>query len=265
MVFYIIFSLTVSSLYLVPGDYFAHLDASGKRVDLDHRPELKKGSVEFIAPAEYMVRPPMPPLYFFLIDVSISAVKSGMLQVVAQTIKSSLDSLPGFPRTQIGFITYDSTVHYYEMKSSSSQPRMMVISDLDDIFIPLPDDLLVNLSESRIVIDAFLDSLPLMFQDNMNVESAFGPALKSAFMVMSQLGGKLLIFQNTMPSLGPGRLRLRGDDLRTHGTEKEHTLRLPEDPFYKQMAADFTKYQIAVNVYAFSDKYIDIATLATSI
>lgn len=61
---------------------------------------------------------------------------------------------------------------------------MMVISDLDDIFVPLPDDLLVNLSESRSVVDTLLDSLPSMFQDNMNVESAFGPALKAAFMVM---------------------------------------------------------------------------------
>lgn len=63
----------------------------------------------------------------------------------------------------------------------------MVVSDLDDIFVPLPDDLLVNLSESRTVVDAFLDSLPSMFQDNVNVESAFGPALKAAFMVMVSL------------------------------------------------------------------------------
>ena len=61
---------------------------------------------------------------------------------------------------------------------------MMVVSDLDDIFVPLPDDLLVNLSESRNVVEAFLDSLPLMFHDNVNVESAFGPALKAAYMVM---------------------------------------------------------------------------------
>ncbi|XP_055806661.1 protein transport protein SEC24 A isoform X2 [Solanum dulcamara] len=247
----------------VPGEYFAHLDASGRRVDLDQRPELTKGSVEFIAPAEYMVRPPMPPLYFFLIDVSLTAVRSGMLEVLAQTIKNSLDSLPGFPRTQIGFITYDSTVHFYNMKSSLTQPQMMVMSDLEDVFVPLPDDLLVNLSESRTVVDAFLDSLPSMFQDNVNVESAFGPALKTAFMVMNQLGGKLLIFQSSLPSLGVGRLKLRGDDLRVYGTDKEHTLRVPEDPFYKQMAADFTKYQIAVNVYAFSDKYTDIATIGT--
>lgn len=69
-------------------------------------------------------------------------------------------------------------------QSSLMQPQMMVISDLDDIFVPLPDDLLVNLSESRNVVEAFLDSLPSMFQDNMNVESAFGPALKAAFTVM---------------------------------------------------------------------------------
>ncbi|KAE8713710.1 Protein transport protein Sec24-like [Hibiscus syriacus] len=236
----------------VPGEYFANLDATGRRIDLDQRPELIKGSVEFVAPTEYMVRPPMPPLYFFLIDVSISAVRSGMIEVVAQTIRSCLDELPGFPRTQIGFITYDSTIHFYNMKAN-----------LDDIFVPLPDDLLVNLSESRNVVETFLDSLPSMFQDNVNVESAFGPALKAAFMVMSQLGGKLLIFQNSLPSLGVGRLKLRGDDLRVYGTDKEHILRLPEDPFYKQMAADLTKYQIGINIYAFSDKYTDIASLGT--
>ncbi|KAK9128853.1 hypothetical protein Syun_017650 [Stephania yunnanensis] len=189
--------------------------------------ELTKGSVEYVAPAEYMVRPPMPPLYFFLIDVSVTAVRSGMLE------------------------------------SSLTQPQMMVVSDLDDIFVPLPDDLLVNLSESRSVVDVFLDSLPSMFQDNVNVESAFGPALKAAFMVMNRLGGKLLIFQSTLPSLGVGRLRLRGDDSRVYGTDKEPALRTPEDPFYKQMAADLTKFQIGVNVYAFSDNYTDIASLGT--
>lgn len=75
-----LFSITFLP-YSVPGDYFAHLDATGQRIDLDQRPELTKGSVDFVAPTEYMVRPPMPPLYFFLIDVSIAAVRSGMLEV----------------------------------------------------------------------------------------------------------------------------------------------------------------------------------------
>ncbi|XP_047162185.1 protein transport protein Sec24-like At3g07100 isoform X1 [Vigna umbellata] len=186
-----------------------------------------------------------------------------LFQVVAQTIRSCLDELPGYPRTQIGFATFDSTIHFYNMKSSLTQPQMLVVSDLDDIFVPLPDDLLVNLSESRSVVETFLDGLPSMFQDNVNLESAFGPSLKAAFLIMSQLGGKLLVFQNTLPSLGVGRLKLRGDDSKVYGTDKEHVLRLPEDPFYKQMAAEFSKYQISVNMYAFSDKYTDIASLGT--
>ena len=67
-----------------------------------------------------------------------------------------------------------------------------------------------------------------------------------------------------MPSLGVGRLKLRGDDLRVYGTDKEHALRVPEDPFSKQMAADFTKYYIGVNIYAFSDKYTDITSIGTA-
>ena len=130
-------------------------------------------------------------------------------------------------------------------------------------FLPFPDDLLVNLSDSQHVVEALLDSLPSMFEENTNIESAFGPTLKAALMVMSQLGGKLLIFQSTLPSLGVGRLKLRADDPCIYGTDKEHTIRVAEDPFYKQMAADLTKYQIGVNLYAFSDKYTDIASLGT--
>ena len=35
---------------------------------------------------------------------------------MAQTIRSCLDELPGSTRTQIGFATFDSTIHFYNMK-----------------------------------------------------------------------------------------------------------------------------------------------------
>ena len=70
------------------------------------------------------------------------------------------------------------------MQSSLTRLQMMVISDLDDIFVPFPDDLIVNLSESRSMVESFLDGLSSMFQGNMNEESAFGSALKAAFMVI---------------------------------------------------------------------------------
>jgi hypothetical protein len=41
------------------------------------RAELNHSVVEFVAPTEYMVRPPQPAVYVFLIDVSHAAVQSG--------------------------------------------------------------------------------------------------------------------------------------------------------------------------------------------
>jgi protein transport protein SEC24 len=65
----------------VPSAYYCHLDSTGQRTDRNQRPELCNGSVELVAPSEYMVRPPVSPVYFFVIDVSVNAVGSGMLQV----------------------------------------------------------------------------------------------------------------------------------------------------------------------------------------
>ena len=61
---------------------------------------------------------------------------------------------------------------------------MMVIADLEELFIPIPDELLVNLSESREVIDTLLDGLASIHQNTRNVESALGPAIRVAFKLM---------------------------------------------------------------------------------
>ncbi|KAH8058326.1 hypothetical protein JL722_6185 [Aureococcus anophagefferens] len=147
----------------VPNSYFCQLDPeTGERRDKQQRPELCKGSVELVAPGEYMVRPPQPPVFVFVIDVSAGAVATGMLGVVAKTIRASLDGLPGAPRTQVAVITFDASVHFYNLKASLSQPQMVCVPDLSDLFVPLPDDLLVNLAESRSVVEALLDALPAM-------------------------------------------------------------------------------------------------------
>lgn len=48
-------------------------------------------------------------------------------------------------------------------------PKMVVMADVEDPFVPLPDDLLVNLAESRAVVDTLLDTLPATFAANSKV------------------------------------------------------------------------------------------------
>lgn len=47
-----------------------------------------------------------------------------------------------------------------------------VVAELSEPFAPLPDDLLVNLKESRPVIDALLESMPTAFSHTGVVRSS---------------------------------------------------------------------------------------------
>ena len=255
----------------IPPAYYAPLDALGRRVDVLQRPELFHGVVDIIAPADYMVRQPMPPTYFFLIDVSLASVQSGVLHTIADTIRSCLDTLPGEKRTLVGFLTFDSALHFYTLKGAAasngetkgSGVGMWVCSDLEDVFLPQPADLLVNLDECRPQVESFLSSLPTMVSSTRDVESCLGSALDAAQQVISRIGGRLLTFVSCLPSLGPGRLVNR-EQAKLLGSDKENTLlqAAPGMDYYKKRAVSFTKYQICCDVFVFSDTYMDIATLA---
>ncbi len=243
-----------------PVDYFSALDASGRRLDLDQRPELACGSVEYIAPAEYMVRAPMPPTYVFLIDVSFAAAANGMLGVTCNAIKSCIDRMTGEGRTRIAIITFDTAIHFYNMRAGLSAPQMMVVPEIEEPFVPLPDELLVNLSESRTQVERLLDTIPASFSNNQKVDSAMGPALQAAFLVMSHVGGKLMLFQSATPSLGIGRIKAR-DNPALYGTDREYALRAPDDPFYKRYSAEASRFQICVDVFASGSQYQDLPSL----
>lgn len=54
---------------------------------------------------------------------------------------------------RVGFVTYNKVLHFYNVKSSLAQPQMLVVSDVSDMFVPLLDGFLVNVNESRLVIE----------------------------------------------------------------------------------------------------------------
>lgn len=57
---------------------------------------------------------------------------------------------------RVGFVTYNKVLHFYNVKSSLAQPQMLVVSDVSDMFVPLLDGFLVNVNESRLVIDRWV-------------------------------------------------------------------------------------------------------------
>ncbi|XP_058522903.1 protein transport protein Sec24B isoform X2 [Ochotona princeps] len=225
------------------------------------RPEVQNSTVEFIASSDYMLRPPQPAVYLFVLDVSHNAVEAGYLTILCQSLLENLDKLPGDSRTRIGFVTFDSTIHFYNLQEGLSQPQMLIVSDIDDVFLPTPDSLLVNLHESKELIKDLLNALPNMFTNTRETHSALGPALQAAFKLMSPTGGRVSVFQTQLPSLGAGLLQSREDPNQRSSTKVVQHLG-PATDFYKKLALDCSGQQTAVDLFLLSSQYSDLASLA---
>ncbi|KAK6069166.1 Sec23/Sec24 trunk domain-containing protein [Seiridium cupressi] len=239
--------------------------AAQKSVNRWDRPELNHAVVEFVAPQEYMVRPPQPLVYLFLFDVSYAAVSTGLLATSARTILDSLNRIPNADRrTRIGFIAVDSSLHYFSVPKDgdeNAETSMLVVSDLDEPFLPVPQDLLVPLTESRVSIENFLTKLPEMFQNNQNNGSCMGSALRAGHKLISPLGGKIVVLSASLPNLGVGKLEMR-EDKKLLGTSKESGLLQTANSFYKSFAVECSKNQVSIDMFLFSSQYQDVASLS---
>lgn len=254
----------------VPMQYFQHLDHMGRRMDLYERPELSLGSYEFIATLDYCKnnKPPNPPAYIFMIDVSYNNIKSGLVKLICEELKTLLDRLPKEEGAEssaikVGFVTYNKILHFYNVKSALAQPQMMVVSDVTEMFVPLLDGFLVNFQESRAVINNLLDQIPDMFADTNESETVFAPVMQAGVEALkaAECSGKLFIFHSSMPTAeAPGKLKNR-DDKKLVGTEKEKTLFQPQRGVYEQLTKDCVAQGCCVDLFLFPNQYVDMATM----
>ncbi|XP_068010030.1 protein transport protein Sec24D isoform X1 [Melanerpes formicivorus] len=254
----------------VPPFFFQHLDHVGRRVDHYERPELSLGSYEYVATLDYCrnSKPPKPPAYIFMIDVSYNNIKSGLVRLICNELKTLLDKLPREDQEEssairVGFVTYNKVLHFFNVKSSLAQPQMMVVSDVGEVFVPLLDGFLVNFQESRSVVINLLDQIPEMFADTNESETIFAPVIQAGMEALkaAECAGKLFIFHSSLPTAeAPGKLRNR-DDKKLLNTDKEKTLFQPQANAYEALAKDCVANGCCVNLFLFPNQYVDVASM----
>jgi protein transport protein SEC24 len=279
-----------SSNTIVPPEYFSHVGGDGRRRDREDRPELSRGSVEFDVGGEYLVRPPVCPTYFFLIEVTAGAVNSGATAAACASIAQLLDELPGGERTRVGIATFDSRVHFYAPKLSSTisnsnangivdhgvlngsdeassasqqQPVMLVMSDIADPFCPLGGTAAaVNLSQHKNTLKTLLESIPKLFASTQIGECAGGAALKATIDALKLgVGGRVLLFLASLPHAGALSLRPR-EAGRPPSERDTLEVMLPEGKEYAALAQHAAEHQVSIDIFALSQGYVDLATLS---
>ncbi|QLG72520.1 hypothetical protein HG535_0D02280 [Zygotorulaspora mrakii] len=229
------------------------------------RNEIKHAVMEYLAPKEYTMRQPPPSTYAFILDVSQNAIKTGLLATTTRTLLETLDNLPNHDdRTRISILCVDNSIHYFAipLDEESDQVTMMDVCDLDEPFFPRPNSMVVPLNACRNNLEKLLNQIPEIFQFNIMSKFALGPALKSAFNLISGIGGKIIVVSSTLPNIGIGKLQKRNENGVVNSSKESAQLLNCQDSFYKTFTIDCSKSQITVDVFLASEDYMDVASLS---
>ncbi|CEJ55998.1 Putative Sec23/Sec24 family protein [Penicillium brasilianum] len=261
-----------------PAEYYAPLDPSGARVDRMQRPELMMGTVEFLVPKEYWNKEPVGLRTLFLIDVSRESSHRGYLKGICAGIAEALYGEDGEvdgsegdeskarklpPGAKVGIVTYDKEVQFYNLTATLNQAQMMVMTDLEEPFVPLSEGLFVDPYESKSVISSLLARIPTIFSHIKNTESALLPTLNAALSALQPTGGKIVCALASLPTWGPGKLSEQRDDRSLHGTDGERKLYTTEDAAWKKTASKMAEAGVGVDFFIASPggAYTDVATI----
>lgn len=189
---------------------------------------------------------------------------SGMLQTICTAIRASIDDLIATCNNStinVGFITFDQSVHFYQLKENAL-PKQMVVSDIEDVFLPIPSSLMINIVDNREVIDSFLELLPTTHKDTKNTDTCTGNALQFAGSLLQDCGGKIMVFQATLPSTGVGKLKPR-EAANVLGTDAEKDLLKPGIDFYNALGKVVVERQMSVDLFLGGAQYTDVSTLSS--
>ncbi|KAJ7897647.1 protein transporter SEC24 [Mycena olivaceomarginata] len=225
------------------------------------RVELNHSVVDFLATPEYARGAPQAPAYVFLLDVSQGALNSGMFHTAIRTIAENLDNIPNEQlRTKVAIICYDVSLYFFSMPPGDGF-EMLVVSDLEEAYLPRSDDLLVNLSEFRQSVEALLSRLPTIFGDSAHSSGgATGPALYGALALLAGIGGKIVLLSASVSALGEGALDMT-KNAHWHDTQKEPDSDKSASAFYHAFALSCIKSCVSVDMFLAGDRYRGVATL----
>lgn len=100
----------------VPEFYQCPLDYYGKRRDLEDRPELQYGTVDFVATKPYMNREPAPMDHIFVIEATKQTISQGIVKSIIESMKSVVKEVAKTcGDCRIAFVTFNSAIYYYNL------------------------------------------------------------------------------------------------------------------------------------------------------
>lgn len=246
----------------VPDEYYAQLDHSGRRMDLNLRPELTHGAVDFVASEEYYSQNrPSSPYILFAVDCSRSAIQNGSFHTALTTLRKIIgDHAQNEYQVyqKMSLVTFDKSIYMYDLRADD--PQVLVLPDVNDPFLPLCEGLFWNPAEVWSRVTNLLDRLPDMFMETRIVDSCFGAVSTFAIEALKSHGGRVTIFSSSLPTIGVGLLRNR-DNATSVAPDKINPLLLPQIDFYEKLGKDACFAGVSFVLVLCASSSVDLSTI----
>lgn len=272
-----------------PSAYWASVDAHGLRSDLWQRPELRAGLVEYILHEAPQTRSrhsaagqQMPReghgisedaaavsareaslSLVFLFESSRRAVESGLLSVASEAAQAALSSgaLPASAAIlSIGVTAFGGNVSFYQLGAGSAQlgPRAFVVPDVEEPFLPLPPEALLDSSVEKAAAIAALAALPA--SRSRGEGSCLGAAITAVLPLFGPGGGKLLVVAASTPDIGVLALGVEAPQAGAPRATPKCQERRPAT--YEELALDLAKRRVCVELFLAPQHVMDVPALS---
>jgi protein transport protein SEC24 len=261
-----------------PQHFRCMLDSDGLRRDRLERLEFSRGTVEYIVPSDFAVKPVQDPHVLYLVDVSAAAVASGLTADTIAALRAALPALAeAQPSARVAVLAHDDVVTLFAPNRDRAEPDVTVMCDLDDPFLPLPTAALFTplaptphrpsgLAPLLAILDLLatvhapdrLDPALVPYQGRVRQQSALGAALKTAQLALAGSGGKAVCFASSLCSVGVGKLRLR----EAKDDPSRAAMYAIEESFYQLLGAECAEVGVSVDLFACSAQYLDLVSVA---
>ncbi|SCU81978.1 LANO_0B04742g1_1 [Lachancea nothofagi CBS 11611] len=247
-------------------NYCAPLNPNGVRSDLYERPELMKGTVDFLVPEVYNSTPGkdnVPLHYVFLIDISTISNENRSSLAMVEGVRTCIEHISAKqPKCKIAIMAFDKQLRFFNLRKELNQAQEYIITDLQDVFLPLYNGLFVRPEDSMHVIQDTLSKITAYIEDSKfshRFEACYGSALQAAKLAIDTVtegqGGKILASLSTKPAHGIGNLRLRNEDA------LKKTLKC-ENNTYIKLGEDLLKSNVSLDLFCTGSAFMDLVSVA---
>lgn len=248
----------------VPDHYFCSTNEFSQRNDRETRPELHLGAYSFKM-TDFLGQANSKQRFVFCIDTTQFAVESGFSHQAIQSIKTCLDSIEN--PTEICIFTFDVSLMFFNLQPSN-EIQILHVHELENAFCPLPSSrLMLDVHEDREKIDAVFEKVSAMLgQYDSNGHKirwanqvCTGAAVDAARDLLAEsgkfqfesicLGGKIMVFTTSLPSLGAGKTSQRVNQQFFNKPEESSKMLMPNHDHFENLANECVLQNIAVDLF----------------